>query len=290
MTERILVRAPNWLGDAVMATPFLKRLSAKSPGITIDVLAKPGLVEIFQGAPGVSEVLPLKSSEGPWSLARRLRPRAYQTAYILPPSFSSALSCWLAGIPKRIGYAVDFRSPLLTEARPLDERFHYVRRYLGFLDEAGTDITAKDLFVPRANEVETNTFLGTRRMFGQGKVLAVAPGSRAPARRWFPDRFAEVINGLGPEWSTVLLLGAPEDQLFADEVARLSLPRRSILRPNHGPLGGIDPGAIHGSFDQRVRPHARGLGRRHSPHRSGRPFQPPPHIALWPPGPGLTNP
>jgi heptosyltransferase-2 len=222
MAKRILVRAPNWLGDAVMATPFLKRLGARFPDAKIDVLSKPGLAEIFQGAPGVSEVISLRPDEGPGSLARRLRARSYETAYILPPSFSSAFSGWLAGIPKRIGYAADFRSPLLTEARPLDERFHYVRRYLGLLGDPGIDVQLEDFHVPRAPQKETDAFLAGQGDFGTGKVLAVAPGSRAPARRWFPDRFAEVINGLGSDWSAVLLLGAPEDRPFAEEVARLS--------------------------------------------------------------------
>lgn len=227
MTKRILVRAPNWLGDAVMATPFLKRLAVRFPDTQIDVLAKPGLENIFQGAPGVSEWIPLHPSESPWALARRLRERSYETAYILPPSFSSALSCFLAGIPQRIGYAADFRSPLLTEPRTLDERFHYIRRYLGLLGESGVDVKAQDLHVPRATKTDTDAFLEGKGDWGTGKVLAVAPGSRAPARRWFPERFADVINGLGSDWSTVLLLGAPEDRVYAKEVARLS--RRPTL-------------------------------------------------------------
>lgn len=227
MTKRILVRAPNWLGDAVMATPFLKRLAARFPDAKIDVLSKPGLMEIFQGASGVSEVIPFHPGEGPWTIAQRLRERSYETAYILPPSFSSALSAWLAGIPTRIGYAADFRSPLLTAARPLDERFHYVRRYLGLLGESGVNVKAQDLHVPRSTKTDTDAFLEGKGDWGTGKVLAVAPGSRAPARRWFPERFADVINGLGSDWSAVLLLGAPEDRVFADEVARLS--RRPTL-------------------------------------------------------------
>lgn len=219
MAKRILVRAPNWLGDAVMATPFLKRLAARSLGSEVEVLAKPGLADLFRDAPGVKNVLVIHSDDGPWSLSRRLRERKYETAYVLPTSFSSALPCWLAGIPHRIGYAGDFRSGLLTEARPLDERFHYVRRYLGLLGETGMDVHAGDFFVPRATEEEMHPVLGT---LGSGKILAVAPGSRAPARRWFPERFAGVINGLGPEWSDVLLLGAAEDRPAADEVARLS--------------------------------------------------------------------
>ncbi|MBL8023959.1 MAG: lipopolysaccharide heptosyltransferase II [Elusimicrobia bacterium] len=227
MTKRVLVRAPNWLGDAIMATPFVKRLATRSPGIEIDVLTKLSLASIYQGAPGVANVLPLDSRESPWATARKLRSKNYEAAYVLPPSFSAALSPWLAGIPRRVGYAGQFRRGLLTESPVLDERFHYVRRYMGLLGEANKSVGVEDLFVPRTTEKEKEQFLKKGVDLGSGKILAVAPGSRAPARRWFPERFAEVIDGLGPEWATVLILGAPEDQPFADDVARLS--RRPTL-------------------------------------------------------------
>ena len=171
MQKRLLVRAPNWLGDAVMATPFLKRLAAKTPGAEIDVLAKPGLVELFSGAPGVHRVIPIDRADTPWTLGRKIRAQGYETLYILPPSFSSALSGWIGRVPNRIGYAADFRRPLLTEARPLDERFHYVRRYLGLLGETGAEVDSTDLYIPRASEEETNRFLenagGGDRCFGK---------------------------------------------------------------------------------------------------------------------------
>jgi heptosyltransferase-2 len=227
MPKRILVRAPNWLGDAIMSTPFLNRLASQNAGAQIDVLAKAGLAPLFRGAPGVTEVLRLDSQDSPWTTARKLRARNYDTAYILPPSFSSAFSCWLAGIPRRIGTIGDFRRPLLTDPRPLDTRFHYIRRYLGLLGEPGPLTHTEDLYVPRATEKEKKEFQALGITLGTGKIFAVAPGSRAPARRWFPERFAEVINGLGPEWSTILLLGAPEDRPFAEEIAKLC-PRKVI--------------------------------------------------------------
>jgi heptosyltransferase-2 len=225
MSKHILVRAPNWLGDAVMATPFLKRLAERNPGAAIEVFAPAGVAGVFQGAPGVSAVFPIQRKDGPFALARALRARRYDAAYILPPSFSSALATALARIPIRIGYAADFRSPLLTEARPLEERYHYVRRYLGLLGDSGADVGAEDLFVPRASNDEMAGLPGAAGL--RGKILALAPGSRAPARRWFPERFADVVNGLGSEWQGVALLGAPGDRPQADAVARAC--RRPVL-------------------------------------------------------------
>ncbi len=220
MTERILVRAPNWLGDAVMAGPFLKTLAAQEPAAAMDILCRSSIAEVFRGFPGVGEIVTLAAGESPWATARRVRGRGYRTGYVLPPSFSAALSMRLAGIPVRIGHAVDFRGFLLTQAIPLDERFHYTRRYLDLLREAGRDINPGDFHFPRANAAEVAQVLSENGV-NPTRLLAVAPGSRATARRWFPERFAEVINGLDARWTGAVLLGSPEDKPQADRVAAL---------------------------------------------------------------------
>ncbi len=226
---QILVRAPNWLGDAVMSTPFLKRLAAKNPGASIDVLAKGSLARLFEGAPGVRRVIPL---DAPEAAPAALRLTGYGEAYALPPSFSSAWHLFRAGIPLRTGYAGDFRSPFLTRALPLDERFHYVRRYLGLLGEEGREVSRADFYFPTEDPAD----------FPGGPVLAVAPGSRAPARRWFADRFAAAIDALPEkEWPTVLLLGAPEDAPFAEAVEKaVRRPVKNLCGKTSLPvLGGI---------------------------------------------------
>ena len=167
MGRKILVRAPNWLGDAVMATPFIKKLKDKNPNVTLHVLVKPSLTDLFADAPGVDRVLPLKKEEGPLALAKTLRIERYDTAYILPPSFSSALAPWLAKIPERIGYNTDRRIFLLTNSQKLDERFHYVRRYLGLLGVPGEEITFRDFYVPEAPTADTEIHLGKE----EGKIF-----------------------------------------------------------------------------------------------------------------------
>jgi ADP-heptose:LPS heptosyltransferase len=90
----------------------------------------------------------------------------------------------------------------------LDERFHYVRRYLSLIGEEGREISSTDFYFPVENPPST---------LPAGPILAVAPGSRAPARRWFPERFAAVIDA-APQKS-VVILGAPEDAPWAEAVA-----------------------------------------------------------------------
>jgi heptosyltransferase-2 len=177
MSEKILVRAPNWLGDVVMGTPLVRRLGERHPGAVIDVMVKGSLAAVFQGMPGVRKVIPLSPPDV-------LKGEGYGTAYVLPGSFSSAWNVFRAGIPERIGYAGEGRSVLLTKALRLDERFHYVRRYLGLIGEEGREVGREDFYFP----VQEPSF-----PLPAGPLLALAPGSRAVARRWFPERFAAAV-------------------------------------------------------------------------------------------------
>jgi heptosyltransferase-2 len=218
--KKILVRAPNWLGDGIMSTPFLKRLRATYPQAEIHVLCRPSSQELFQGNPSVDKTLVLDNF---WASVKILRREGYDTAYILPPSFSSAFLFFLAGIPKRIGYNTDFRGRFLTDARPLEKRFHYVRRYLGLLGLPGEEITGKDFWFPSDPERADSLLLSEGIALG-ARPLGIAPGSRASARRWFPERFSEFINDI-PNDIPVVLLGAPEDR------PTIEIVLRSLRRP-----------------------------------------------------------
>lgn len=230
---KIVVRAPNWLGDAVMSTPLIRRLIGA--GHAVDVLCRSAVAGVYRGLPGLKNVLSTVRGEWPGRTARALKERNYDRAYILPPSFGSALAPWWAGIPERIGGNSDFRRPLLTRAVHIDERFHYVRRYLALVGAEGTEISSADLYFP--SEPAPPGWAGPA---AGDRVLAVAPGSRAPARRWFAERFAETINRLPSCWSGAVILGAPEDRPVADRVASL------CRRPVHNLCGQTSLPALSG--------------------------------------------
>lgn len=253
MPSRVLVRAPNWLGDAVMCGPFLKRLIAR--GGPVDVLARPAVAGLFKGFPGVAEVLAL-NNEPLRTAARRIAHRGYAAAYALPPSFSAAALLFLARIPERVGHASDFRSMLLTRAVASDERFHYTRRYLQLLGEAAVEPGPGDFFVPTEDDDALEPWLRSRAIDAR-RLLILAPGSRAPARRWNPGSFAAVADRAGADWSAVLLLGAAEDRAAANVVVRSArrpllnlcgetpLPRASALLRRAGGLVTNESGLMH---------------------------------------------
>lgn len=138
--RRILVRGVNWLGDAVMTTPALLRLREKFSDAKITVLCPEKLKDLWLHHPAVDEIIPFTATEGIWKVSRKIRhgrspeiihahaekfyagaddPRArFDLALVLPNSPRSALEVFLAGIPRRIGYARPWRNFFLTQSIP----------------------------------------------------------------------------------------------------------------------------------------------------------------------------
>jgi len=113
-----LIIAPQWIGDAVMTEPLLRRLHARGEKLTVGAL--PWVAPVYRAIPQVSEVIEFPFQHGGLqfkarrSLARQVQGR-FDTAYVLPNSLKSSLLPFLAGIPRRVGYLGEARVGLLTE-------------------------------------------------------------------------------------------------------------------------------------------------------------------------------
>jgi heptosyltransferase II len=114
--RRILVRGTNWLGDSVMTTPALLRLREKFPGAHITSLTSEKLRELWTNHPAIDETISFAPNENVFSIGKKLRAGKFELALVLPNSPRSAIEVWLAGIPKRIGYARPWRNFFLTQA------------------------------------------------------------------------------------------------------------------------------------------------------------------------------
>ena len=126
--ERILVRGSNWLGDVVMTLPAFCRLREAYPEAHIAVLTLSKLTDIYSYLPAIDNVLTLTREESMLSVAARLRVERFDTGLILPASARTALPFWLAGIPRRIGYAGSGRTLLLTHPVQRSEGGEKIRR------------------------------------------------------------------------------------------------------------------------------------------------------------------
>src|SRR5580700_6261314 len=119
---KILVRAPNWVGDAVMAIPALAVIRRTRPGDEICMLARPAVADLFSGQPFADRILryDFRGSHRGWlgreKLISELRREKFDIAVLLQNAFEAAWLAWRAGIHERIGYARDARGPLLTKA------------------------------------------------------------------------------------------------------------------------------------------------------------------------------
>jgi heptosyltransferase-2 len=208
---RILVVAPNWIGDALMAQPLLARLHEKLPGVRIEVLAPAWVAPVARRMPEVAEVIDAPLRHGPlqlssrWRLGRSLRARGYDQAIVLPNTWKSALVPFFADIPLRSGYVGEFRYGLLNLLYRKDSasmRLHYARLAEPPGQEPRTPLPAAHLKVS-AEEISR-----TLEKFNLSKPYAVlCPGAEyGPAKRW--PYFAELARRMSVP---ALVLGSASD-------------------------------------------------------------------------------
>jgi len=220
---RILVVAPNWIGDALMAQPLLARLREKHSASTIDVLAPDWVAPVLKRMPEVEEVIAVPLRHGPLQLGERrrlgreLRGRGYEQAFVLPNSWKSALVPFFARIPKRTGYRGEMRYGLLNDVRkparaPMAE--HYARL-------AGEGAVSKPRLRVTPDEIEQ----AKRRHGVSGRYIAICPGAEyGPAKRW--PYFAELTPKLP---LPAVLLGSPGDAQAAAGIPGTNLAGKTPL-------------------------------------------------------------
>ncbi len=225
---KTLVRAPQWLGDAVVSTLFISRLKERHPGSSLAVAAPAYLRDLYAAHPAVSEFIPLSSNVR--ESAVRLQAVGAQTIYLLPRSFRTALEAWLAKIPRRIGFPGDFRRPLLTESIRYEAALPYPNRYLKLIGDENVSLRGQAPFFPQADltaEAATKKF-GIDWTQIKAPILGIGPVSIAPSRTWLPDRFAEVAKRhVASTGGGVLLFGsereAPVTRVIQQAIGKAAL-------------------------------------------------------------------
>jgi heptosyltransferase-2 len=230
----ILVRAPNWVGDAIMSLPVLSGLQRLFPQAELTVLAARRVAALFQNLPGVKEVVPYPADRGKWQVLWGLRGR-FDLALALPNSLESAMGLWLTGVPVRLGYAADARRPLLNPAvsgRRQLTGLHTVFYYLGLLQGLGgiESFTPPTLYL---RELEMATAVQLLPVTaGSGPWVGLSPGAAyGPAKRWPPEHFATVGRELVQKFGVrLVLLGGPEEAPVALQVQEaLGLPVLNLV-------------------------------------------------------------
>jgi lipopolysaccharide heptosyltransferase II len=223
---KILIRATNWVGDAVMSLPAIRAVRECYPGAHLTLLARPSVADLYARERSLDQVFLYNSARR--QLAAELRGEAFDCAILLPNSFDAALLVWMARIPRRIGYGRDGRGWLLTEAVrppesgeiPRHERFYY----LELLRRAGLIHEYPPCEQIRLDGGEEARQAGMAALAQAGLVLpviGVSPGAAyGNAKRWLPERFAEAAAALARAHSaSVALFGAAAERALCEAVA-----------------------------------------------------------------------
>ena len=229
--RKILVRATNWVGDAVMSLPALRALHETFPAAEISILAKPWVADLYGREPFCHRVIPYTPNNlaQKWQSGRALRSENFDCAILLQNAFEAAAVAFAAGIPERIGYARDGRSLLLTRAIavpkpgeiPRHERFYYLEllRRADILEK----LPESQMIRLEGADAARLSGLDRFRALGLGEmIVGVSPGAAyGTAKQWLPDRFASaasrVANDLG---ARIAIFGSASERELCESVAK----------------------------------------------------------------------
>lgn len=230
--SKLFVRATNWVGDAVMSLPAIRVIREQFPKAEVVLVAKPWVADVYAREKSIDRVLPYTARGWREKLGfgLYLGKENFDCAILLQNAFEAAAMAWLSGATVRIGYARDGRSRLLTHPIPVPEKGDIPRHeryyYLELLRRAGLiehfpecdAIRFENVDAIRASGRKTLEILQLR-----DPAIGVSPGAAyGNAKRWLPERFAEVAIRMARERSAaVFLFGSKDERELAEQVKAL---------------------------------------------------------------------
>lgn len=276
--RNVVVRAPNALGDLIMATPAFARLAAHYGQANLTLVCLPASAALLSGNTWFQEVLPFDRSGrhggffGALSFARQLRVRHFDLGVIFPNSLGSAIQFAMGRVTRRVGYFKEGRKLLLHagRARDVDSAGKFVPKYTGqyfmdLLDEIGLPPgpLVPHLPITDSERQAAQIALEERKLTG-GPLVIIAPGAAfGPSKLWLPERFAAVGDALAAQGARVMLSYGPGEEATIEAVqAKASQPFSTNKGLNLGVLKAVyDRAALVLTNDTGPRHIAVALGR-----------------------------
>jgi heptosyltransferase-2 len=235
--RRVVVVAPNWLGDCVMALPVLRAMKRARPEEGLTVLARRGAAALFRAEGSADAVL---ERSGLFGDVRRLRAERFAEAWLLPNSFRSAVAPRLAGIPERIGYDTDHRGSMLTHALPLPPRAdHQLRDYDALLRSRGIepDFDAPRLPVTVKGLDRAASALEAAGLDRDEPLALLAPGAAFGwTKRWPPEHYGALGDLLSARGFASAVVVGPGEEALGAAVAAAARARLPVLGADLDPL------------------------------------------------------
>ena len=242
--QRLLVRAPNWLGDAVMALPALEAVRRAFAGRTVILAGLSSIVPIFQEQTGAApdEILSIDRANE----VAQLKAARADAVLLLTNSFGSAWRASRSGAAERWGYRAAGRGWLLTRGVATPRRVHQVQYYLELVrrlglevpsesgpgaealgedalgeDALGADALGADALAKAAPRIDpspatldkADTVLAGAGLAAGARIVGFAPGAAyGHAKQWPPDRVAQVIAALSRRGVASVMVGTGADR------------------------------------------------------------------------------
>lgn len=234
--NRILIIAPNWIGDAVMSQPLLARLKANHPNAQIDVLASKWVAPVYRSCIEVNQLIEanLEHKQFQWKLrkflARQIEASQYEACFILPNSLKSALIPWLAHIPYRVGYRGEMRfglinfsldNPSKVNRPPMVGHYLALSTLLG--DQVQTPIlnTANPVMQVPSSAKQSVIHKLSEAAIGRQSIYVLCPGAEyGLSKRWPAEYFARLAQRLvGSDANNhIILVGSKGDRSIAQSI------------------------------------------------------------------------
>lgn len=234
--SRVLVVAPNWLGDLVMCEPAIRALATARPDLHLTVQVPAGLASIAERMEGVSEVLAIdRRGEhgglfGRFKVWAAMREGRHDVALLFRNSFGSALDASRAGIPRQVGFVRWPRGMFVSQGIPFPEDFrttHRTRSFFTLVEALGVEVpewgspeTLPHLPVPDEARASAEARIraaakadGSDSDELERPLVAIHPGAAyGPAKMWGEQKFAQAADRLIEDQNaTVVFLGSKDE-------------------------------------------------------------------------------
>jgi heptosyltransferase-2 len=237
---RVFIRGVNWVGDAVMTTPAITRIRHAFPHARITLHVRPWVAAVYEHNPDIDELWVEDESASTaafYRLCNRIRDRQFDYGFVFPNALRSAALMFLGKITERVGHerlrlhswerVFESRAFMLSRAIPVTRELlerHEVYYYLNIVDWLPGKTEGDPRLVLKAGPEQRRYAAGLLERRGarpDALRLVLAPGSiNSNAKRWLPDRFAEVADRLTREHGAeIFLIGSPAERDVVDEVA-----------------------------------------------------------------------
>jgi heptosyltransferase-2 len=227
---RLLIRASNWLGDAVLSIPAARAIKSGRPDAHVTVLTPANLAPLWKLIPEMDKIICLTTRSLLMTVRSVKQESRFDVAIVFPNSLRAALEVWLSGIARRVGYRGHHRSWLLDqiirEPRKPGPPRHQSARYLKIAHDCGAETPSIQHLMFNIQPSNVHQPSTTRRgEAGRGyqPLLALCPGAEyGPAKQWLPERFAEVAASvaaqIGGQWILFNLIGQTTLEQLIDEL------------------------------------------------------------------------